>query len=114
MAHEKERSARIAALNDEFRKGHGGGRYVTTSGVKAQSSDFIYRASKAVQNFDAFTEENDPYGEHDFASVTIDGIHLFWKIDCYQKGSNFTADAETPEDAATTDRLLTIMLAEEY
>jgi Protein of unknown function (DUF3768) len=114
MSKKKERSARIAALNDEFRKGHGGGRYVTTSGVKAESSDFIYRASKAVQNFDAFTEENDPYGEHDFASVTVDGIHLFWKIEYFQKGSDYTEGAEAPENAATTDRVLTIMLAEEY
>jgi hypothetical protein len=54
------------------------------------------------------------YGEHDFASVTIDGIHLFWKTEYFQKGSNYGAGVETPEDAATTDRLLTIMRVDEY
>jgi uncharacterized protein DUF3768 len=77
MADPKERSARIAALNDELRKTGLGGRWVTTSGVKAESSAFIRAAVKAVQNFDAFTEENDPYGEHDFATIKVEGSTSF-------------------------------------
>jgi hypothetical protein len=42
------------------------------------------------------------------------GKKFFWKIECYEKGSDYTAGAETPENSETTDRVLTIMLAEEY
>ncbi|WP_347339793.1 DUF3768 domain-containing protein [Bradyrhizobium rifense] len=56
--------------------------------------------------------EHDPYSEHDFGSVSVDGTNLFWKIDYYdlslQYGSN------DPSDPAQTARVLTIMLAEEY
>ena len=36
------------------------------------------------------------------------------KIDCYEKGSDYVAGAETPGNSATTDRVRTILLAEEY
>jgi hypothetical protein len=73
---------------------------------------FLTAPLALVRGFDVFTTENDPYGEHDFGSVTIDGTKLFWKIDYYdlslQYGSN------DPSDPAQTARVLTIMLAEEY
>jgi Protein of unknown function (DUF3768) len=71
---------------------------------------FACHALAAVQRFDAFTPDNDPYGEHDF--VTLDGEKLFWKIDTYADGS-LTHGAEDPTDPAAM-RVLTIMLAEEY
>ena len=42
---------------------------------------FIARAFAMVSHFDAFTPDNDPYGEHDFGSIDLDGEKLFWKID---------------------------------
>ena len=114
MAAGKERSALIAKLNDELRKDPTRPRWVMTSGVDAEGPDFVVAAIAAVKAFDAFTQDNDPHGEHDFASVRVEGQDLFWKIDYFQKGSAYTAGAQTPEHPETTDRVLTIMLAEEY
>ena len=116
MADDKERSARIAQLNDALRReprlSHD--QCVFTSGVAAEGPRFILAAMRAVETFNAFNAENDPYGEHDFGSFELDGYTVFWKIDYFEKGSNREAGAETPDNALTTDRVLTIMLAEEY
>jgi len=115
MADDRAPSARVRELNDQFRKSpllHG--RAVVTRGVAGNGNDFVARAMSAVASFPVFTAENDPYGQHDFGSFEVDGETLFWKIDCYEKGSDYTAGAETPETVETTDRVLTIMLASEY
>jgi hypothetical protein len=67
----------------------------------------------AVAAFDTFTTDNDPYGEHDFGKVVVEGETLFWKID-YSDKRDPDLGADDPADAATTERVLTIMLAEEY
>jgi hypothetical protein len=36
-----------------------------------------------VQEFDQFTGDNDPYAEHDFGKVTLNGEDYFFKIDYY-------------------------------
>ena len=110
-----DHSKRIAEINDAFRKGQGcSGRWLITSGVTARGSLFVDKALAAVALFDAFTSNNDPYGEHDFGSIEIDDETLFWKIDYYQTSSGYSAGAENPEDTAKTDRVLTVTLAEEY
>lgn len=116
MTTSKAPGAAIAALNDRLRTtlSPAYGRVFQTSGVADLPPETLGRVLAAVRAFSAFTPGNDPYGEHDFGSVEVDSIKVFWKIDCYQKGTDFLYGAETPEDAATTDRVLTIMLAEEY
>ena len=116
MADERERSARVAALNDALREAQclPQGRCVFTSGVEALGLDFMMATASAVRAFNAFTGDNDPHCERDFGSFELGGLRLFWKIDCYEKGSDYQAGAETPENPATTDRVLTIMLADEY
>ena len=66
-----------------------------------------------TRTFDAFTAGNDPNGEHDFGSFELDGVKLFWKIDYYDKRDP-DLGAEDPADATTTERALTLMLADEY
>jgi hypothetical protein len=114
MSKKKERSARIAALNDQLRKDPWRPLWVMTYAVNEKGPAFVATAIAAVKAFDAFTEDNDPHGEHDFASVEVEGTHLFWKIDYFEKGWNNTTGAEMPENALTTDRVLTIMLVDEY
>ena len=65
-----------------------------------------------VSAFDSFTEDNDPYGEHDFGSIDCLGKKLFWKIDCY--APNMESGSPDPTDTKQTVRVLTIMLANEY
>ncbi|MEO8629066.1 MAG: DUF3768 domain-containing protein [Betaproteobacteria bacterium] len=108
-----EKAARIRELNDAFRASLTGGKVYTTDGISGEGPDFVATALDAVRTFDRFTRDNDPHSEHDFGSFEVDGQKLFWKIDYYDKGdSNF--GAEDPSDPATTERVLTIMLAEEY
>ena len=113
----KNRAATIAALNDALRHDPGTGEYgriVMTQWVSALGMLFTIRALAMLKAFGAFTQDNDPYGEHDFGSFELEGQTLFWKIDYFEKGSGYMAGTETPDDRATTDRVLTIMLAEEY
>ena len=112
-------SDKIRALNDEFRRlGPLYGRrqfdgvWLLTSGVQANGPAFTWEALITTQTFDAFTADNDPHGEHDFGSFKIAVERVFWKIDYLQRGTQF--GAEDPADNATTCRMITIMLAEEY
>ena len=82
-------------------------RAVVTRGVNDLGPDLVFLATRAAGAFNDFTEENDPYGEHDFGSFELGGLKLFWKIDCYEKGSDYEAGADTPDNPATTSRVLT-------
>ncbi len=107
-----ERSQKIAALNDQFRTTLVGGLVLVTAGVQMLGRDGVYEALAAVRAFDSFGEDNDPYGEHDFGSFTIEGIKLFWKIDYYDLF--LEGGASDPSDPHATRRVLTVFLAEEY
>ncbi len=83
-----------------------------TAGVSGLGLPFATAALASVKKFDAFTPDNDPYGEHDFGSFEIGDERLFWKIDYYDLSLEFGSN--DPADPAQTKRVLTIMLAEEY
>jgi hypothetical protein len=57
---------------------------------------------------------NNPHGERDFSPVVVEGVKIYHKIDYYQAGTNYTEGAATPRDPKTTERLMTVMLPEEY
>jgi hypothetical protein len=116
---ENETSLEIRALNDAFRTQRSligpaiaDNTLVITSGVAAHGNDFIDRAVHAVREYSAFTEGNDPYGEHDFGSFELDGENLFWKIDYYDRLLEW--GSPDPADPDVTRRVLTILLADEY
>lgn len=104
--------ARVAALNDAFRHAPCGadGRVVCTRGVAALPATDVLRLVQAVATFDAFTRDNDPHGEHDRATVTLDGEPFVWKIDYYADAG---CNAGAPDRTACY-RVLTIMRAAEY
>jgi hypothetical protein len=69
--------ARIRVLNDELRQtGHGGITQVTI-GVAGLGSR-LPRILASVTAFEAFTPDNDPWGEHDCALMAIDGEKILW------------------------------------
>ena len=108
-----ERSATIATLNDQFRKTGVGGQIVITTGIEAYSVYEKTQIFQAIQQFDQFTQENDPYGEHDFGKVTApDGQAVFWKIDYYDSQTEY--GSPDPSDPAKTQRVMTVLLADEY
>lgn len=107
----------IAALNDQLRAliplaPKTLGACTVTQGVLALSATTIAQVYTRVRTFSEFTEDNDPYGEHDFGSFEIDDQKFFWKIDYYDLNLEFAS--EDPSDPDKTIRVLTIMLAEEY
>ncbi|GLI95438.1 hypothetical protein LMG27198_44300 [Methylocystis echinoides] len=73
----------IAELNDTFRRTGSGGTVIVTSGIAALPPETQGRILVKVASFDAFTENNDPYGAHDFGSFDFGEQSIFWKIDYY-------------------------------
>jgi hypothetical protein len=105
---------KIALLNDKARKGllPGSTKVLLTREVSALPENVLGRLVGAVKAFDAFTEDNDPYGEHDFGAIELEGERYFWKIDYYDRSLRF--GAEDPSDTSETIRVLTLMHASEY
>lgn len=107
------RTDRIRILNDNFRQTLViGGQCVMTSGVASLNPELVIHVLTNVRTFNAFSSDNDPYGEHDFGSFDIGEQRFFWKIDYYD--TTLSYGSEDPADPTQTKRVLTIMLAEEY
>ncbi len=83
-----------------------------TQGVSYLPDDKRARLIAAVQRFDNFNRGNDPYGEHDFGAVDVDGDKFFWKIDYFDLAmSQHSVDPANPE---ATIRILILMRTDEY
>ncbi len=106
------RIARIRELNDSFRRTFIGGRVMLTQGVDTLDDDLKAEVLNTVQQYDRFDQDNDPYAEHDFGNLQIGDQRLFFKIDYYSADMRF--GSEDPANPIQTNRVLTIMLAEEY
>jgi hypothetical protein len=104
--------AAIRALNDRFRTTLSGGRVLMTAGVAALAEETTARVLTAVRSFTAFTADNDPWREHDFGAMEVDGNKIFFKIDCLCPTCDMAS--EDAADTAKTVRVMTIMLASEY
>ncbi len=121
-----KRAERIARLNDLARRAMGiACVVVATEGIRALPEPDQSQLRELVENFDAFTPDNAPYGERDFGAIYqgLDGVWsplrpvdvavtVFWKIDAYDRALRF--GSEDPADPAVSQRVLTIMLASEY
>ena len=103
---------RIRALNDELRRNLPNGHAVMTAGIAALGPEAVARIVKTIAIYDDFCHANDPYGEHDFGSFEADGQRIFFKIDYLDKA--LTYHSPDPSDPSVTERVITIMLAEEY
>jgi Protein of unknown function (DUF3768) len=106
------KTGRIRPLNDELRQHLIGGLAVITPGVAALGSEAVERIVKTIAVFDNFCHENDPYEEHDFGSFDVDGHEVLFKIDYFDHSLNH--HSPDPADPSVTERVITIMLAEEY
>lgn len=110
---------RIRDLNDAFRQGifSGGegiaiGRVYMTRGIFALEAHEQAGIIAKVRAFDQFSEDNDPYAEHDFGTFEHAGQRVLWKIDYYTP--DMSAGSVDPSDPTQTLRVLTIMLADEW
>jgi hypothetical protein len=79
------------------------GHILCTRGIAALPPETQICIWVEVTNFDAFTEDNDPHGEHDFGVFDMAGAKIFWKIDYYNdKSCSF--GSEDPADPAHLSR----------
>ena len=111
----------VAEHNDRFRTTWGTdptilGRIVATQGVAALGLGAGLRMMLAVQAFADFTEDNDPFGMHDFGTIEIEAdgrtVKVYWKIDLYDR--DYLYGSEAPDDPSQTRRLLTLLLPDEW
>ena len=109
---EQDRTARICALNDELRQHGRGGKVMITSGVLALGTRLQARIVEQIAAFEGWDADNDPYAEHDFGMIEVEGTEIFFKIDYYD--SNMEFGSEDPADPQKTTRVLTILRADEY
>lgn len=102
----KQDREEIASQNDLFRALCM--RPMVTQGVSDLKD--VFGLVQVVRRFTDFTEDNDPYGEHDFGSLEWEGQRVFWKISYYDQSLKYG------EDPLSLDcrRVLTVMLASEY
>ncbi|MGB8446833.1 MAG: DUF3768 domain-containing protein [Pseudolabrys sp.] len=103
---------RIRELNDDLRHHLIDGGAVITLGVAALGQEAVERIVQAVAAFDDFCHANDPYEEHDFGSFEVEGETIFFKIDYFDR--TLTHHSPDPANTAVTERVITIMLANEY
>ena len=106
------RTERIRTLNDDLRQYLLGGLAVITPGVAALGQQAVDRIIKTIAVYNDFCHANDPYKEHDFGSFEANGQTIFFKIDYFDK--TLTYHSPDPSDASMTERVITIILAEEY
>ena len=106
------RTARIRELNDRLRKTGCGGKTLLTRGVIDLDPEVAAVVLKAVKAFEDFGPDNDPWDEHDCASLEAAGVRVIWKIDYYERSGRI--HSPDPADPKVTLRVLTVMLADEY
>jgi hypothetical protein len=129
LAATREKTARIARLNDLARRAMGVAcTAVATVGFRSLPEADQSSVRELIETYDAFDEDNDPHSERDFGCVFQLGDgrwtterprlrddereRVFWKFDYYDRDLRFgSEDAANP---AITRRVLTIMLADEY
>lgn len=102
----------IAKLNDAFRANPSLGTFVLTAGILTDMPQDVAAILNKVRTFKDFNESNDPYGEHDFGAFDFKGKNIFWKIDYYDR--NFEFASPDAADVNVTNRVLTVMYADEY
>jgi len=108
----EERINRVCHLNDQLRTRGIGGIIQMTDGIAGLDLSTINEVFGAIAAFDSFTPENDPHGEHDCAILTVAGVEVMWKIDCFDRSRRFLSP--DPADSRVTVRVLTVMRADEY
>jgi Protein of unknown function (DUF3768) len=104
--------AKVRELNDQLRRFGRGGMIVMTDGIATSDRQTITSIFAAIAAFDAFTEDNDPWGEHDCAILNVAGLNVMYKIDYFDRSRTY--HSPNPSDPTVTTRVMTIMQADEY
>lgn len=81
-------------------------RLIITSAVAELGIPCQKELFEKIKQFDSFTPDNDPYGEHDAGMIEHDGEDFYWKFDYLDD------DLESYKPDGI--RFLTVMLMREY
>ena len=111
-ASDAARKARIRELNDTLRTTGVGGETFLTDALCQMGMDFVEKACEAVREFTAFNKDNDPYKEHDFAVLRVEGKAVMFKVSYYDLDLRYLST--DPSEPRVTRRVLTIMLGEDW
>ena len=129
LTSQRERTARIARLNDRARQAMGlACTAFVTVGFRSLPDADQSRVRELIETYDAFDEDSDPHGERDFGAVyqLADGRwtterprarddereRVLWKLDYYDRDLRIAS--EDAADPAVTRRVVIIMLSDEY
>jgi hypothetical protein len=85
---------------------------MVTRAVAALGTETQREIVAALRRYDEFDADNDPYGEHDFGKIAVQGHEILFKIDYYDQ--DLVWHSPDLSDPAVTHRVLTVMLAEDY
>jgi len=107
-----DRKGRIRCLNDDLRRFGRGGIVTLSAGIAALSIEEVRSILDAVRCFEDFTDDNDPYREHDLGIFRHRGERIMWKIDYYDRDR--CHGSPDPADPEVTSRILSILYASEY
>lgn len=102
----------IRGLNDRLRRFGLGGEIYLSAGIAARSDQEQYAILQLIREFEDFSPNNDPHGEHDMVFVEYRGTRIIAKIDYYDKEKKF--GSEDPANPNITTRVMTIMESSEY
>lgn len=107
-----DRKDRIRSLNDDLRRFGRGGIVMLSAGIAALSIGEVHSILDEVRCFEDFTDDNDPYREHDLGLFRHRGERIMWKIDYYDLDRRYASP--DPANPAVTSRVLTVLYASEY
>ncbi len=107
-----DRNERIRRLNDDLRRFGRGGIIMLSAGIAALSIEEARAIVEEVRSFEDFTDDNDPYRDHDLGLFRHKGEKIMWKIDYYDTDRRYASS--DPSDPAVTARVLTVLYASEY
>lgn len=111
----------LQAVNDLFRKNPHVwplmGQVVMTHAVselRKNNEEMFQEVMNKVLTFDQFTEDNDPYGEHDYASFSVASSRFFFKIDYYDENYEYGCAEEDRTNPDKCRRVLTVGYTSDY
>lgn len=81
-------------------------RMVLSETVASFETDKLMRLFELVRGHKEFTSANDPWGEHDFGKVILDGDSYFFKFDYFDEGLKYFQENGI--------RVLTLLHSSEY
>ena len=112
MTTQTQKTEKSAALNDMLRQSQLTGQVVLSQGVQSLSANMRERILNGVKTYNAFAPQNDAQKERDFGAFSCEEHDIFWVIDCYDENSHYLS--EDPADLNRTNRVLRVMLLDEF